>query len=60
MKRDVIYNHKLPLSVKEKIMPTILDKFKLLGDSTSALYHLDNELAKMAQNPSVDSAGAAN
>lgn len=34
---------------EEKLFHGILDKFKLLGDSTSALYHLDNELAKMAQ-----------
>ena len=42
---------------KKKLFHSILDKFKLLGDSTSALYHLDNELLKMAQNPNaVDTA----
>ena len=32
---------------EEKLFSSILDKLKLLGDSSTALYHLDNELSKM-------------
>ena len=45
---------------EEKLFHSILDKFKLLGDSTSALYHLDNELLKMAQNPNAVDTAAGN
>lgn len=34
---------------EEKLFHTILDKFKLLGDSNSTLYHVDNELAKISR-----------
>lgn len=45
---------------EEKLFHSILDKFKLLGDSTSTLYHLDNELLKMARSPSENNADVAN
>ena len=36
---------------EEKLFHSILDKFKLLGDAESNLYHIDNELSRLAQAP---------
>lgn len=35
---------------EEKLFHTILAKFNLLGDSSSTLYHIDNDLARLPLN----------